>query len=332
VDLDAYVAEHAGEWRRLEQLARRRRLNAAEADELIALYQRSATHLSVIRSRSPDPALLARLSRIVLAGRSALTRSSGGFSWKSVGRFCTVTFPLEAYRARRWWAATGLAFVALSGAIIAYIATHPAAAAAFLDDGEVDQLVNSDFAGYYSTYLPQNFAFEVWTNNAWLAARCLASGVLLLPVVYLLAGNALNVGVVGGIMVGAGRSDVFFGLIMPHGLLELTAVFVAAGAGLRIGWSWIAPGPLRSRGQALAETARAGMLVALGLVAVLFVAGLLEAFVTPSGLPTFLRVGAGAAVWLAFLGYVFVFGRRAERAGADTDLAPELRDATVPTA
>jgi uncharacterized membrane protein SpoIIM required for sporulation len=332
VDLDAYVAEHAGEWRRLEQLARRRRLSAAEADELIALYQRSATHLSVIRSRSPDPALLARLSRIVLAGRSALTGSSGGFSRKAVGRFFTVTFPLEAYRSWRWWAATGLAFVALCGIIIAYIATHPAAAAAFADERAVDQLVNSDFAGYYSTYQPQNFAFQVWTNNAWLAARCLASGVLILPVVYLLATNALSVGVVGGIMVGAGRSDVFFGLITPHGLLELTAVFVAAGAGLRIGWSWIAPGPLRSRGQALAETARAGMLVALGLVVVLFVSGLLEAFVTPSGLPTVLRIGAGAAVWLAFLVYVFVLGRRAERAGEDTDVAPELRDAAVPTA
>src|SRR5437868_1753362 len=57
VDLDAYVAEHAGEWRRLEYLSRRRKLSAAEADELIALYQRAATHLSVIRSRSPDPAL-----------------------------------------------------------------------------------------------------------------------------------------------------------------------------------------------------------------------------------------------------------------------------------
>src|SRR5436305_12652192 len=66
VDLDAYVAEHAAQWRRLEQLARRRRLRPAEADELIGLYQRAATHLSVIRSRSPDPALVARLSRIVL--------------------------------------------------------------------------------------------------------------------------------------------------------------------------------------------------------------------------------------------------------------------------
>src|SRR5262249_14461636 len=121
-------------------------------------------------------------------------------------------------------------------------------------------------------------------------------------------------------------------LITPHGLLELTAVFVASGVGLRIGWAWIAPGPLRTRGQALAETARAGMLVALGLVGVLAASGLIEAVVTPSGLPTALRVGVGVLAWLAFIGYVVLLGQRAARAGADSDVDPALREAPVPTA
>jgi uncharacterized membrane protein SpoIIM required for sporulation len=330
VDLDAYVAEHAGEWRRLEWLARRRRLSAVEADELIGLYQRTATHLSLIRSRSPDPALLARLSHLVLAARSAITGPTT-FSWRSVGRFFAVEFPLEAYRAWRWWSAVAVGFAALSGLLIGYVAGHPEAAHVFMTDAEIDQVVNSDFVGYYSTYQAQNFAFQVWTNNAWLSAQCLAAGVLIVPVLYLLATNALNLGVTGGVMVAAGRSDVFFGYIAPHGLLELTAVFVAAGTGLRIGWAWIAPGPGRTRGQALAQTARAGMLVALGLVGVLAVSGLIEAFVTPSGLPTALRVGFGAMVWLAFLGYVVVLGRRGQEMGADTDLDAALREASVPT-
>ena len=70
----------------------------------------------------------------------------------------------------------------------------------------------------------------------------------------------------------------------------------------------------------MAETARAAMVVALGLVLVFAVAGLLEAFVTPSGLPTVLRVGIGAAAWLAFLGYVLTAGHRAHRAGASADI------------
>jgi uncharacterized membrane protein SpoIIM required for sporulation len=319
VDLDAYVAEHNGEWRRLEQLSRGRRLSAAEVDELVALYQRAATHLSVVRSRSPDPALVARLSRLVLAGRAAVTGGTR-FSWREVGRFFTVGFPLAVYQAWPWWSAVALGFSAVSGFLIWWISGHPEAATAFLSEEEIERIVDSDFAGYYTQFLAPNFAFQVWTNNAWLAAQCLAAGILMVPVFWLLWQNALNLGVVGGVMVANGRADVFFGLITPHGLLELTGIFVAAGVGLRVGWAWIAPGPGRTRGRALAETARAGMVAALGLVGVFALAGLIEAFVTPSPLPTAFRVGVGALAWLGFLGYVFLYGRRAARAGESADV------------
>ncbi len=183
-----------------------------------------------------------------------------------------------------------------------------------------------------SQFQAQNFALLVWTNNAWVCALSLASGVLIVPVLYLLFNTGLNLGLIGGVMIGHDRSDVFFGMILPHGLLELTAVFIAAGAGLRIGWAWIAPGPLRTRGRALAETARSAMVIALGLVGVLAVSGLLEAFVTPSGLPYVLTVGLGLVCWLGFLTYVFVFGSRAAAEGETTDLDATLRDTPVPTA
>jgi len=330
VDLDAYVAEHAVGWRRLDELSRKRRLSAAEADELIALYQRAATHLSAVRSRSPDPALVARLSRLVMQARAALT-GAPAFSWREVGDFFTVRFPLAVYRAAPWWVGVTATFIALSGVMMWYVANHPEVAAMLLTPGEIDELVNSGFAGYYTEYQPQNFALRVWTNNAWLAALCLAGGVLVVPVLYVLAVNALSLGLVGGIMIGNGGSETFFGLIAPHGLLELTAVFVAAGFGLRIGWAWIAPGPHRTRGRALAQTAREGVLVAIGLVPVLLVSGLIEAFVTPSGLPTMLRVGFGLLAWLGFLGYVSVLGLRAVQDGATADLDADLREAEAPS-
>jgi uncharacterized membrane protein SpoIIM required for sporulation len=320
VDLDAYVAEHEGEWRRLEQLSRGRRLSASEVDELVVLYQRTATHLSVVRSRSPDPALVARLSRLVLTARAAITGGSR-FSWRDVRRFFTVAFPLAVYRAWPWWSAVGAAFIAVSGFLMWWVAGHPESANALLGERAAANLVENDFAGYYTEYVAPTFAFHLWTHNAWLAARCLAAGVLIVPVFWLLWQNALNLGVVGGIMIGHGRADVFFGLITPHGLLELTGIFVAAGVGLRIGWAWIAPGPHRTRGRALAETARAGMLVALGLVGLFAVAGVIEAFVTPSPLPTAFRIGIGVLAWLGFLGYVLVAGRQAARAGESDDIA-----------
>lgn len=331
MDLDAYVAEHAAEWRRLEHLARRRRVTAAEADELVALYQRAATHLSAVRSRSPDPALVARLSGLVLAARNAIT-GAPAFSWRTVGRFFTATFPLSVYRAWPWWSAVATTFSLVAFGIMGYVVANPDVVRLFVDDETITKMVQSEFVGYYSEFQAQNSTLRVWTNNAVLTAECLAGGVLILPVVVVLFYNAFNVGLTGGVMIAYGRGDVFFGLIIPHGLLELTAVFIGAGVGLRIGWAWIAPGPLRTRGRALVEAAQEGMLVALGLVVVLLVSGILEGFLTPSALPMLIKDVIGALVWLAFLAYVVILGRAAQLEGVSTELPEELGEAALPVA
>jgi len=178
-------------------------------------------------------------------------------------------------------------------------------------------------------FAASHFAALVWTHNAWLTAICIALGVLGVPVVYLLFENALNLAVIGAIMINHHRGALFFGLILPHGLLELTAVFVAGATGLRLFWSWIDPGP-RTRSRALAEESRSAVAVALGLVVVLAVSGVVEAFVTPSALPTWARIGIGVLVEVAFLMYVFTVGRWACQRGATGDISARDAGDTAP--
>lgn len=142
-----------------------------------------------------------------------------------------------------------------------------------------------EYETYYSSHPAASFAAQVWTNNAKAAAMCLVFGAFLgLPVLGILWVNMENLAAGIGLMGGADRLDVFLGLILPHGLLELTAVFVAAGTGLRLGWTVIDPG-LRTRREALAEQGRAALGMAMGLTVVLFVSGLIEGFVTPPACP-----------------------------------------------
>jgi uncharacterized membrane protein SpoIIM required for sporulation len=327
IDLDAYIAERGGEWQRLRVLAGRRRLTATEADELVLLYQRASTHLSALRGRTTDPVMLADLSQLVLTGRAAVTRRNGRFSWRPVTEFFAYTLPGALYRTRRWWGILALLMVAAAVALIWYLSNEPGALNAFLSEEEMRALVDREFVGYYSEYHAQNFALEVWTNNAVLTAQCLASGVLILPVIYLLAGNLLNIGVVGGVMVRDGATSTLLTYLAPHGLLELTCLFIGAGVGLRIGWAWIAPGPLRTRRESLVAWVREGMVIAVGLVVALAMAGLLEAFITPSPMPAPIRVGIGAAVWFSFLVYALSWGKLAN------DRRPAAREeAEVPAA
>jgi uncharacterized membrane protein SpoIIM required for sporulation len=330
VDVDAYVAAHRGEWQRLEDLLHTRRRSGDEVDELVWLYQRATTHLSVVRSASPDPALVGRLTTLVARARATVSGSSAA-SWRDVGRFFTVTYPAALYRSARWWVSVGVAFTLVGLVVGAWVANNVDVQASIAAPAEVRQLVRHDFEDYYSSSPAGSFAAKVATNNAWVSALALALGVLILPVVWILWQNALNVGIAGGLMAGAGRLDLFFGLILPHGLLELTCVFVAAGAGLRLGWSWIDPGP-RTRSQALMQEGQAAGALAIGLAVTLLLSGFLEAFVTPSPLPTWARVGIGTTVWLAFLTYVFVLGRRAALAGSLGDIEGAGATDVAPTA
>jgi uncharacterized membrane protein SpoIIM required for sporulation len=335
VDLDAYVGAHRHDWDRLESLVGRasspRRLREGEVDELVELYQRTATHLSVVQSAGRDPALVARLSTLVARARSVVAGGRQAL-WRDVVRFLKVDFPAVCYRTRWWWAGAAAGFLVVAFGLGAFIASSPEAQLAVAPPDVVQQLVQEDFENYYSSAPAQDFAAQVFTNNAYVAAQAILFGVLLgIPVLYVLLLNAVNVGVAGGLMVANGRGDLFFGLILPHGLLELTAVFVACGLGLKLGWTVVDPGP-RTRSRALAEEGRALVTGAIGLALVLFVSGIVEAFVTPSGLPTWARIGIGVVVLVLFLLWVFVPGRRAARAGHTGDLTDDLRGNVLPTA
>lgn len=333
MDLDVFVTAHRAEWQRLEELlklARRpRHLAGHEVDELVELYQRTATHLSILQSGAPDPAVIGKLSVLVARARNVVVGTRQA-AWKDVARFLKVDFPAILYRTRWWWSAVAVAFLLISFGWAAYLGTHPVALDSLIAPDDVDQIVNHDFEDYYSSAPAQDFAAHVFTNNALIAAGCVVSGVLLgIPVFFLVYQNAVSVGVVGALMASNGRADLFFGLILPHGMLELTSVFVAAGLGLKLGWSIIDPG-LRPRGQAFAEEGRALVSGAIGLTLMLFISGLIEAFVTPSGLPTWARIGIGGIAETGFLLVVFVLGRRAVRAGVTGDLEAGLRQATAP--
>ncbi|MPY79870.1 MAG: stage II sporulation protein M [Actinophytocola sp.] len=332
MDIDVFVAQHRAEWDRLRYLVRRaRKLRGPEADELVALYQRTATHLSIVRSTAPDPALLSKLSSLVAQGRAAVAGSHNP-SWREFGLFFSRRFPAAIYRARMWWIPVATAFLLVSGALAAWVATDVDVRGQLATPAEIKKLTapGGDFESYYSSAPAASFAFNVWTNNVWVSAGALTLGVLFgIPVVVMLLANAANVAVAGGMMASVGRLDIFLGLITPHGLLELTAVFVAGGLGLKLGWTVIDPGR-RSRSAALAQEGRAVIGVALGLVAVLLISGVIEAFVTPSGLPTAARIGIGVLAEVLFLAYVFVLGRRAAHAGETGDIDQSHAGASMP--
>lgn len=320
MDLDAFSAVHGSTWARLDHLSRRGgRLDGAESDELVRLYQEVATHLSQVRSAAPDPSLISRLSDLLGRARAVIAGAHDP-SWSDVTRFLAVTVPAAFYRVR-WWTVgvmTGFVLVAVVAAL--NVVSSPEAQAALGTPAQLEQYAEEQFAQYYTDQPGTSFFAQVWTNNAWIAAQSVALGITGILPVLVLVQNAVAVGGAAAIMALHDGLGIFFQLILPHGLMELTAVFVAAGAGLKLFWAVVDPAG-RPRARAVAEEGRALITVAIGLVGVLGVSGLVEGFVTPSTvLPWWLKIVIGAVVLAGYWLYVLVLGRRAVRDGETGDL------------
>ena len=314
MDIDSYMARNGASCVRLEELTGRARrspaqLSPAELEELVALYQRTSAQLSHVRVRYGDAALTARLTRLVAAA-NALVYGRRTKSLRVLVDFFTATFPAAVYRNRRFvWISVAL-FVIPAVLIWVWLANDPAALEASAPAPVRADYVQNRFEQYYEP--SPVFFTEVTTNNIRVTFTVFGMGIVapfLGPVAVLLLNGGLF-GQVAAWMTEAGDTGRFLGLVLPHGMLELSAIIVAGGASLALGWAVVSPGD-RRRGDALREEGRRLVVVILGCSVMLIVSGILEGFITGSGLPVWARVGVGALGWVAFVLYIRVMGRSA---------------------
>ena len=301
---------------RLTAQARRNRahLTPDELSELIAAYQRTSTHLSIARTTYRDPTLVARLTDLVARSGTAIYGRQAR-TWRAPIRFVFDTFPAAVWHARHFVGVSFLLFMVPAVAMALWLSSSPRALDVAAPPALREAYVEEDFEEYYSSAPAAEFASQVTTNNIQVAIFAFAGGIMYcLLTAYILIFNGGFVGSAAGVFLAADQEAKFFGLILPHGLLELTAVIVAGAAGLRLGWTLIDPGD-RRRAAALAEEGRRAVVIVIGLIAAFIVAGLIEGFVTGSRLPTWARVGIGVVAELAFVAHVVVRGRAAASRG-----------------
>lgn len=336
MDVDRYVAENRASWERLQQLATRaarspRRLAPGESEELVGLYRSTSSQLSHVRGHFGDPALTHRLTQLVALANGAIYggRDRAG---RTVARFFSETFPAAVWHDRRFVTAAAALFAIPAVAVGTWIAASERALDAGWPDGVRQAYLETDFEAYYSSEPAAQFATEVFINNVQVAILAFATGILLCVVTgFILAYNGAHLGLAAGLFHYSGRGEAFWGLILPHGLLELSAIVIAGGAGMALGWSIIAPGD-RSRTAALADEGRRSVVIVTGLILAFGTAGAIEGFVTGTALPTVVRVGIGVLAFGAFALWILAYGPPAAARGLTGALGerPATDDAQIP--
>jgi uncharacterized membrane protein SpoIIM required for sporulation len=312
-----FITTKRPNWERLTALLDRSRLSglaalsAEELSELGQLYRGATSDLAVARRDFPSHrvaeylnSLVARAHAAIYQGRSARRRG--------ILEFFTLTFP-RAFRAT--WGYTLAAFLMfLLPAVVSFIISYrDPSQGAELMPGIEDRI--QDIRDKHEWWKSINdegrsaSASFIMTNNIRVSILAFAGGVLLgILTLYLLAQNGLMLGIVAGAAQSLGFASNLWGFIAAHGMVELSVIFIAGGAGLQLGWSVVRPG-LLTRRAALVLAARRAAHLLLGCIPLLVVAGTIEGFISPSDLPLSLKLAVSLLSGSVLYGYLLLVGR-----------------------
>jgi uncharacterized membrane protein SpoIIM required for sporulation len=314
--LDRFINERKNAWQRLEGLLHLldrmtlRRLHREEVRELGRIYRRTASDLAIARAESRDPRLVNYLNSLVIRAHGRIYRADaqGG---RRVRNFFARDFPVAF---RRTWRYTATAFgVFLLFGVIAFVGTR-------LDPDF------SEFAGispFFREIVINNRTHwwedlneanqigstQIFTNNIRVTFYAFALGAMFgLGTLYVLAFNGAMFGAVLALTYRAGFGNDLLAFVVGHGVIELSCIFIAGGAGLLIGTALLMPGNL-SRADALKSRGLEAVRLIVGCVPLLVIAGIIEGFISPAPISPIIKYTVAVVTGLALYSYLLLAGR-----------------------
>ncbi len=319
---ERFIKERKRAWQRLEHLLGRlggsslRQMGREEVRELGRIYRRTASDLAIARAEARDPRLVNYLNNLVIRahGRIYRAESQGG---RRLWEFFAKGFPQTF---RRTWRYTALAFVVFwAFAVVGFLGTR--------SDPDFSELlgvhplqrvmINSGVRWWEGLNKGNEIgSSQIMTNNIYVTFLAFALGAFFgLGTLYVMAFNGALTAAVLALVYRAGYGHELLTFMVAHGVIELSCIFLAGGAGLLIGSALLLPGDL-SRGDALKTRGLDAIRLIAGCVPVLVVAAIIEGFISPSPLAPAVKVAVGITTGIALFAYLLLAGREKEEVEA----------------
>ena len=314
--IDRFINERKTVWQRLEELLQLldrmtlRRLHREEVRELGRIYRRTASDLAIARAESRDPRLVNYLNSLVIRAHGRIYRADaqGG---ARIRDFFARDFP-QAFR--RTWRYTATAFgVFLLFSSIAFFGTrHDPDFSEFAGINPFfREVVINNRTHWWEKLNDANQigSTQIFTNNIRVTFYAFALGAIFgLGTLYILAFNGASFGAIIALTYRAGFGNDLLSFVVGHGVIELSCIFIAGGAGLLIGTALLMPGDL-SRGDALKSRGMEAVRLIVGCVPLLVLAGIIEGFISPQPISPVIKIGIGAMTGIALYSYLLLAGR-----------------------
>jgi uncharacterized membrane protein SpoIIM required for sporulation len=296
-------------WARLELLVDRSKrggisaLDHLELQELGLLYRQTASDLATVREDVTSNQLAFYLNQLLGRAHNLIYM---GHKQKISGlvRFYSQTYP-QVFR--ETFRQTFLAFLIFAVTAVASWAVtihDPTFAHRLLGPQMMDTIEKREMWTQSIVTIKPLAASSIMTNNLSVSFATFALGITAgIGTVWMIVVNGMLIGVIGAATWQAGMALQLWSFVAPHGILELPAIFIAGGAGLEIARGMLFPGLLPRR-ESLARTGGRAARLVLGIVPMLVVAGIIEGFVSPSGIAAPLKFLLAAVLFAALATYL----------------------------
>ena len=296
-------------WTRLDALVDRvqrsglRALTPDELRELGQLYRQAASDLATVREDPGSQRFEVYLNRLLARAHNTIY-SAERPSASAVLGFIGRTFPAAVRaHARPCLVAAALFW---GGAIVGALltASDPDFSGKVLGPEMIETIRRHEMWTHSIVAIKPYASSAIMTNNMGVAFTTFALGITAgLGTLYMLVFNGLLIGVIGMACGLEGMSLQLWSFVAPHGVLELPAIFIAGGAGLRLAQGVLFPGTWPRR-DAITRAGREALTLVLGCIPILIVAGVIEAFVSPTELAAPLKFTMAAATAALFAVYL----------------------------
>lgn len=306
---DRFIEIRKSDWERLTALIEKTTLTSAEVEEVGALYRATTSDLSVAQRDFPRSEITNYLNQLTAKAHSTVYRAEP-FSAKQFRRFFTHDIPRTFRETWRFTVVASLLFYLPAILIGIAVNINPTFAEQILPAGA--QGIIAQIEDGYKWFEFESYSATsalITTNNIGVSIRAFAGGMLAgFFTIYVLIFNGI---LLGGILGLAIYHDFFALLhfVIGHGVIELSMICVAGGAGLVLGWAILHPRPY-SRSQAIALAGRKALIMLITCALWLVVAGLIEGFISPRpDIPPYIKYIVGIGSGIIMYSYLFLTGR-----------------------
>ncbi|MCJ8006438.1 stage II sporulation protein M [Lederbergia wuyishanensis] len=288
MNIKQFIKQHRDEWKQLEHLIsvlqkRKNTYTAMDIEQFNRLYQKAAQNLSYCQTYFSNEDVTVYLNGLVSKSHNLLYKDQIS-SLKQVRHFFSTTF--IGLLLGQWKAVVVAMLLFSLGALGSFFAviSDPLHLYSILP-GEIAKNVDPTQLGSQDGAVDSALmSASIMTNNIQVAILAFAGGVTFgLLTVYVLIYNGIIVGALAALFWHYGKSYDFWAYIVPHGMIELTAIFIAGGAGLLMGYKLWVPGDF-SRGFHLKHQAKRSVQLLLGTIPLFIIAGIIEGFITPAAI------------------------------------------------